>query len=73
MGVATKIHQALTQPYILPLDVDDLELEHHCTASIGVILFLDHEGSADELIKWADNAMYQAKAKGRNQIVLDLV
>ncbi|KIM09910.1 MAG: hypothetical protein KU29_01265 [Sulfurovum sp. FS06-10] len=76
MGVATKIHHAFTQPYILPLGeeiFEGLEIEHHCTASIGVILFSDHEGSEDELIKWADNAMYQAKAKGRNQIVLELV
>ncbi len=75
MGVANKIHTVLMEPYILPLGTDDLEdlaIEHHCTASIGVILFSDNEGDADELIKWADNAMYQAKAKGRNQIVLDL-
>ncbi|RTL54328.1 MAG: EAL domain-containing protein [Rhodocyclaceae bacterium] len=40
--------------------------DYHGTASIGVTLFCDKQGSVDELLKQADLAMYQAKAMGRN-------
>ena len=45
-----------------------MAVEHHCTASIGVALFINHETSQDEIFKWADKAMYQAKEAGRNSI-----
>jgi len=40
-------------------------VEHHCTSSIGVVLFLNHEASLEDIIKWADMAMYKAKEDGR--------
>lgn len=40
--------------------------DFHCTASIGVTLFGDKSEPADEPLKRADLAMYQAKAAGRN-------
>ncbi len=43
-------------------------MEHHCTASIGVVVFIDGEGSQDDFLRWADGAMYQAKEAGRNLI-----
>ena len=43
-------------------------VEHHCSASIGVVLFFDHEASQNDLMKWADAAMYQAKDAGRDTI-----
>ena len=39
-----------------------------CTASIGVALFGKHEASQDDILKWADTAMYQAKEAGCNLI-----
>jgi len=33
-----------------------------------VVVFLNHEGSQDDLLEMADTAMYQAKEDGRNQI-----
>jgi GGDEF domain-containing protein len=36
--------------------------------SIGVTLFIDHESNTDDILKWADIAMYEAKAAGRNVI-----
>lgn len=43
-------------------------IEHCCTASIGVVVFVDHEISQDNILKWADTAMYQAKGEGRNSV-----
>jgi len=69
--VAEKIRSALSEPYRLTLRRDgkaDTTVEHRCTVSIGVIIFVNHEGNPDDLIKWADGAMYQAKEAGRNVI-----
>ena len=62
-AISDKILQRVSQPYVL----DQSEL-HHSTASIGVALFSPKERSADELIKQADVAMYQAKDAGRNLV-----
>jgi len=60
--VAGKIRTALGQACYLN------GLEHHCSASIGINMFIDHPGTVDELLKQADVAMYQAKQAGRNAI-----
>ena len=39
-----------------------------CTASVGVTLFCDDRQGMDDLLKWADMAMYEAKAVGRNAV-----
>jgi diguanylate cyclase (GGDEF)-like protein/PAS domain S-box-containing protein len=68
---AEKIRQALAAPYLLTLTRDDASTEtitHHGSASIGAVMFLNHDGSPEDLLKWADAAMYQAKAAGRNQV-----
>jgi diguanylate cyclase (GGDEF)-like protein/PAS domain S-box-containing protein len=41
---------------------------HQCTASIGVVMLSKANTSPDDLLKWADAAMYQAKSLGRNQV-----
>jgi diguanylate cyclase (GGDEF)-like protein/PAS domain S-box-containing protein len=40
------------------------------TVSLGVAMFPEHGATGDEVIQAADNAMYQAKAAGRNRIVV---
>ncbi|WP_018606097.1 EAL domain-containing protein [Uliginosibacterium gangwonense] len=60
--VATKIIDALNLPYIIA------DRTHHCTPSIGATLFVGHHIAADELLKQADIAMYQAKSAGRNSL-----
>ena len=42
----------------------------HVTLSIGVAQFLPEEGTSDALIHRADQALYQAKAAGRNRVVV---
>lgn len=68
--VAEKIRSSLAEPYSLdfqqPNEVKNIV--HHCTASIGVVLFINHQARPDDLIKLADQAMYEAKNCGRNMI-----
>jgi diguanylate cyclase (GGDEF)-like protein/PAS domain S-box-containing protein len=70
MIVARRIQAALSAPYLLTRHdkKTGATVEHHCTASIGVALFVGQETSQDDIVKWADTAMYQAKAAGRNSI-----
>ncbi|HOP39987.1 MAG TPA: sensor domain-containing diguanylate cyclase [Geobacteraceae bacterium] len=69
--IAEKIRVALAEPYLLKrLDDSGKEtaIEHHCTSSIGVVLFKGHDAGHEEIFKCADMAMYEAKAAGRNKI-----
>lgn len=69
--VAEKIRTILSEPYRLTITHDgkkDVTVEHHCTASVGVVVFINHQGSQDDILKWADTAMYEAKKAGRNLI-----
>ncbi len=69
--VAEKIRATLAEPYLLIVKhagASDTVVAHHCSASIGVVVFLNHDLSQTDLLKWADDAMYQAKDAGRNSI-----
>ncbi|SDB45297.1 PAS domain S-box-containing protein/diguanylate cyclase (GGDEF) domain-containing protein [Desulfonatronum thiosulfatophilum] len=69
--VAEKIRVRLSDVYKLNATrADETEsiIECHCSSSIGVFVFLGHEDSAEDILKCADKAMYQAKAAGRNTI-----
>ena len=69
--VAEKIRVTLAEPYLLTCKQEgnaEAIIEHRCAASIGVALFINHEAGPEEVIKWADIAMYQAKEGGRNSI-----
>ncbi|MEC5205620.1 diguanylate cyclase (GGDEF)-like protein/PAS domain S-box-containing protein [Vogesella perlucida] len=56
--------QALLHEIALPLALDGMTLQ--LTASIGATLYPYDEGDADTLLRHADQAMYQAKQRGRN-------
>jgi hypothetical protein len=53
---------ALSQPYRLGGSLQ------HSTPSLGIALFAGGQADADELLRQADLAMYQAKAEGRNSL-----
>ena len=69
--VAEKIRASLAKPYELKQQMvgkAESTVTYHCSASIGVVLFIDHEFSIEDVLKQADIAMYQAKRAGRNSI-----
>jgi len=70
-NVAEKIRLSLAEPYVLACRQAGgatITIHHHCTASIGVTLFIHHEGTQVEFLHRADTAMYQAKEAGRNTV-----
>ncbi len=66
--LAEKIRANLARPYLLPRGDGVQTIEHHCSASIGVVLFFKDHQKLEDLLKWADVAMYQSKAEGRNRV-----
>jgi diguanylate cyclase (GGDEF)-like protein/PAS domain S-box-containing protein len=69
--LAEKIRTELAKTYALELKGENGKvfiIEHHCTASIGVTLFIDERSFINDILKNADDAMYQAKNAGRNRV-----
>jgi diguanylate cyclase (GGDEF)-like protein/PAS domain S-box-containing protein len=69
--VAEKIRTSVAAPYRLTVTAagqPDTTVEHHCTVSIGVVVFANHENTQANILQWADTAMYLAKDAGRNTV-----
>lgn len=64
-GVASKVAKSLLDALKAPLVLDEAR-ELYVGASIGIAIYPKDGGSAHELIRNADAAMYRAKAQGRN-------
>lgn len=62
--VAKRVNHSLAQPFLL------LGREMYSGGSIGVAFIENGEQSAEELVRDADAAMYEAKATGRGRYVL---
>lgn len=52
------------------IESQQLDVIGHVTASIGVATFLEHSDKIEELMELTDQAMYQSKRNGRNQVTL---
>lgn len=52
--------------------IEDKELDviGHITASVGVATYFEHTENVEELLELTDQAMYQSKRNGRNQVTL---
>jgi diguanylate cyclase (GGDEF)-like protein/PAS domain S-box-containing protein len=69
--IAEKIGASLAAVYRLTVRQGGkpaMTVEHRCTVSIGVVLFSGTESSQEDILRWADSAMYRAKKAGRNAI-----
>ena len=70
--VVKKIRTVLASPYVFRLVAGDSgvpqTIEHRCTVSIGVTMFLGTERTGEEVLKCADLAMYEAKHFGRDAV-----
>jgi diguanylate cyclase (GGDEF)-like protein/PAS domain S-box-containing protein len=70
--ISEKIRSVLSEPYLINITNNEgvnVTVEHYCTASIGVVLFKGMTPSKEEIIKLADDGMYQAKSAGRNKVI----
>ena len=63
---ALRIAQQLKACFDAPVQL--AERQHTVSASMGIALFSDATDTPDNLLRWADMAMYAAKDGGRNQI-----
>ncbi|MGZ7078392.1 MAG: putative bifunctional diguanylate cyclase/phosphodiesterase [Thermoanaerobaculia bacterium] len=61
---AAVVAQKVLRTVAAPIDVGGQRL--YITTSIGITIFPDDGDDAESLLKSADNAMYRAKAEGRN-------
>ncbi|WP_202971808.1 EAL domain-containing protein [Cognaticolwellia aestuarii] len=61
-NIGQKLLNTLAQPYTIE------QKSVYCTASIGIALYPNDALSIDALLRNADQAMYGAKARGRNSI-----
>ena len=52
------------------LEDQELDTIGHITASIGVATFLEHSDNIEDILELTDQAMYQSKRNGRNQVTL---
>lgn len=70
--VAEKIRCSIAECYLLNVDMTDSEtvskIEYHTSCSVGFVMFSGSSVSAEELLKYADLAMYHSKKMGRNHI-----
>ncbi len=65
--VAEKLRRVV---YHMPFEREEVLPEKHLTISVGVGSFPQTAMDAEDLLRCADRALYQAKQKGRNRVVL---
>lgn len=69
--IAEKVRRSLARPYVLSVPHHEAAfttIEHLCSASIGVVVFVGQEFTQAQILDWADQAMYRAKDAGRNAV-----
>ena len=54
--------------FIKTITIDGHQL--HITASLGILLYHEHPTNYENCLIYVDNAMYKAKANGRNGYVI---
>ncbi|MCL4410665.1 MAG: diguanylate cyclase [Gammaproteobacteria bacterium] len=64
MRAAEKVRSTICET----IDVQELAID--LAASIGVAFYPQHTQSINELIRFADRAMYEAKRQGKNKVTV---
>ncbi|MCT7910002.1 EAL domain-containing protein [Arcobacter lacus] len=59
--ISTKLLKEIRKPYLIH------DFDFRLSASVGIVLFRNDSYSIDELMKFADTAMYNSKEKGRDR------
>lgn len=52
------------------IEAQELDVIGHITTSVGVGTFLEHSDNIEEVLELTDQAMYQSKRNGRNQVTI---
>jgi len=65
---AIELAQKIMKAFIKPIVIENHEL--HITTSLGVLLYQENPTNYENCLIYADNAMYKAKANGRNGYVI---
>lgn len=68
-SLAETIREDLNNPFVI-YDQQNNLIEHTTSASMGITIFQGTNKPLDDLLKWSEMAMYQAKASGRNIVRL---
>ena len=68
--ISSRIIRSINQPIKVYSDERDCEMEVKISISIGVALYPEHSIDPSLLIKMADQGMYKAKSRGKNQFVM---
>jgi len=61
LHLADKINKVISEPFYIE------DLKYNISASIGIAIFPNDSDDKEELLEYADMAMYQAKEKGKNR------
>ncbi len=71
-GITEKIRHEIAERYELSVSISDnaihSTIEYHSSCSIGFVMFQGTKTHSDDLLKYADLAMYHAKKMGRNHV-----
>ncbi|HEY8804864.1 MAG TPA: GGDEF domain-containing phosphodiesterase, partial [Clostridium sp.] len=65
---AIELAEKIMNVFVKTIVIDDHEL--HITASLGILLYYETPTNFENCLIYADNAMYKAKANGRNGYVI---
>lgn len=63
--------EKLAQKLRLKVEEFNFKVVEHCTASFGVSTYTNEDNSFESIVKRADNALYEAKRNGRNQVCVE--
>ncbi len=69
-GVDSKGAMTAAERIRKAIEAQELDVVGHITTSVGVGTFLEHSDNIEEVLELTDQAMYQSKRNGRNQVTI---